>query len=126
MPATMTKPKPAAIRLRKLERIILYVKDFKRAVKFYTKTLGLTVRHCEDGWAALGDGETELNLHSGRTKKAREAEFHVGFRVDDFDATVAALKKRGVKVGPVGSPCEGLRYAAFADPDGNALSVEGK
>lgn len=124
MQATMAKSK--ALKLREVERIILYVKDFDRALKFYTKTLGLTLRHGEEGWAALGDGETELNLHAGRTKKAREGEFHVGFRVDDLDATVAALKKRGVKVGPVGSPCEGLRYAAFTDPDGNPLSVEGK
>jgi catechol 2,3-dioxygenase-like lactoylglutathione lyase family enzyme len=124
MPATMTKPK--ALRLRKPERIIIYVKDFARAVKFYTQTLGMPLRHSEEGWAALGDGDTELDLHGGRTKKAREGEFHVGFRVDDLDATVAALKARGVKVGKIGSPCEGLRYAGFTDPDGNQLSVEGK
>jgi hypothetical protein len=50
----------------------------------------------------------------------------VGFRVDDFDAAYRALQVREVPglTAPY-SPAPGLRCAAFADPDGNALGIEG-
>jgi glyoxylase I family protein len=49
----------------------------------------------------------------------------LGIRVDDVDATVDELKRRGVKI--VSEPHDvaamGLRLAFFADPWGNLLEV---
>lgn len=114
------------LNLTGVERVILYVTDWDRAVKFYTETLGIPLKYKEDGWAALATRGIELNLHSGRKSRAQKDEASIGFRVDDFDATYAALKQRGVKVGEIYSPCEELRCANFTDPDGNRLSIEGR
>jgi catechol 2,3-dioxygenase-like lactoylglutathione lyase family enzyme len=114
------------LKLGKVERVILYVADFDRAVKFYTETLGLSLLHKDEGWAALGTQGTEIDLHHGRRPKPQENDANIGFRVEDFDSAYAALKDRGVKVGKVFSPCGGLRCAGFTDPDGNKLGIEGK
>jgi catechol 2,3-dioxygenase-like lactoylglutathione lyase family enzyme len=133
---TATAKKPAAKRakgangtakpnLGKVERVILYVSDFERAVKFYTETLGLGLKHKSEGWAELATQGTEIDLHHGRDAKAKDST-SLGFSVENFDAAYAALKARGVKVGKIFSPCGGLRCACFQDPDGNNLGIEGK
>lgn len=125
------KPKTAAAAakpgLRAVQRVILYVSDFDRAVKFYTETLGVPLKGGHDGWAELGTEGIEIDLHSGRGKQAAgEDDPLIYFRVDDLDATYAALRSRGVKLGEIQSPCGGVRCACFRDPDGNALGIEGK
>ena len=47
------------------------------------------------------------------------------FSVDDLDATVAALQRRGVvfEAGPLEIPAWGVRAAQFRDPEGNLLEV---
>ena len=50
---------------------------------------------------------------------------HVCFRVDDVDATILALKARGVRVvsEPRDNPALQLRFAFFSDPWGNLFEV---
>ncbi len=130
MPTATARPKARkaapALALGKVERVILYVSDFERAVKFYTEKLGLALKVKHEGWAELATSGTEIDLHHGRKNKVQECEPCLGFRVDDFDRSYAALKARGVKVGKIFSPCGGLRCACFTDPDGNNLGIEGK
>jgi predicted enzyme related to lactoylglutathione lyase len=116
----------AELRLGRVERVILYVSDFERAVRFYTETLGLALNYKEEGWASFKTEGTEIDLHGGRKEKAEPHAPNIGFRVERLDAATAALKARGVKVGKIFSPCGGLRCANFADPDGNVLGIEGK
>lgn len=75
-------------------KIIIDVKvsNLKRAVDFYTKTLGLHCRRQEKDWAAIqiGDAEIHLYLYGGIT-------FGLEFYVDDLDKEVEKLKKNDVK-----------------------------
>jgi predicted enzyme related to lactoylglutathione lyase len=125
--ATSAKAAKAAkpFKLGAVERIILYVRDFNRAVKFYGETLAIGLKYQSPGWAALATSGIEINLHEGLKGKPADKLLNLSFRVDDFDAACAELKKRGVTVGAVFQPCEGLRCAPFSDPDGHRLHIEG-
>ncbi len=132
MPTATAKPKARksaaapALSLGKVERVILYVSNFDRAVKFYTEKLGFTLKSKSEGWAELATAGTEIDLHHGRETKPQEGEPSLGFAVADFDAAYTALKARGVKVGKIFSPCSELRCACFTDSEGNNLGIEGK
>lgn len=124
----MAKPNPAprssTPALSVVERVILFVRDTERSARWYADTLGLPVRHKEPGWVELETRGVALCLHSGPPAKAPTAQ--VGFRVDNFDASYKALQLREVPgLGEPYSPVQGLRCAQFADPDGNALGIEG-
>ena len=120
------KPVSSKVKLGKVARVILYVSDFDRAVKFYTETLGIKKVYAEQGWCSLATEGTEIDLHHGRKASAGECEVNIGFQVKDLDATYAALLDAGVKVSKIFSPCGGLRCVSFRDPDGNSLGIEGK
>lgn len=121
------KQQDTALKLDTIERIILYVRDTRRATKFYTKTLGLPVRVQEDGWVEFETKGTTLCLHSGRDRRPAEGETSLSFQVRDFDAAYRQLQLLEVDgLTDPRSPCEGTRYVSFKDPDGNALSIEGK
>lgn len=112
----------------KMARVILYVTDFERAVRFYTETLGLKLAYpAGGGWAELALGGTSLCLHHGREgAMPTKGVTSVGLWVDDFDAALARLKDKGVVLSEPFDPCGGLRVSTFSDPDGNELSLEGK
>jgi len=44
--------------------------------------------------------------------------------VDDIERARAELAGRGVEIGPVQDVGGGVRYAGFADPDGNTLTLQ--
>jgi predicted enzyme related to lactoylglutathione lyase len=44
--------------------------------------------------------------------------------VEDIDRARADLVARGVEVGPVQDVGGGVKYAGFADPDGNTLTLQ--
>lgn len=122
--ARKTTPK---IDLSRPQRVIFYVTDFDRAVKFYQETLGLKPAYpAEDGWASFQLKGIELSIHSGREKNTKGDHAYFGFQVSDVDAARLALKARGVKVGEIVSPCEGTRFFGFKDPDGNHMGCEGR
>ncbi len=128
--AKAAKAAPKRLALGKVQRVILYVNDFDRAVKFYTETLGIPLQYQDEGWAALATQGTEIDLHAGgcgdEATAAEPGSTHVAFAVADLDATYAALKARGVKLSEIFSPCGGTRCASFEDLDGNCLGIEGK
>ena len=117
----------AALKLGKVSRVMLFVRDFDASVKFYTEVLGIPLLYKQGNWAALATDGVEINLHGDRTAAAPEhGDPSIGFCVEDFDAAYAALQERGVKVGKIFSPAPGLRVANFEDLDGNELGIEGK
>lgn len=126
----MAKPSPrksVELKLDTVERVILYVRDTVRSARFYRETLGVPVRHEEKGWVEFDTKGTILCLHGGRKRRAGEGETSVSFQVKDFDAIYRALQLREVDgLTEPKSPCEGVRYASFRDPDGNTLSIEGR
>lgn len=105
------------------------VTDWDRAKKFYGETLGLPLLGAMDegGWAEYGVQEQAhfaISRADGTTV-SRGGGAVVIFSVDDANAAVAELRRRGVKCDdPV--PIPGMvTYANFYDPDGNRLQVAG-
>ncbi len=124
--AKKTNGRSAGLNLKRIERVILFVKDFDRSVEFYTKTLGLSLRSKQDGWAEFSTSGIILCLHKGRETLASSYEPQLSFRVDSFDETLDALRARGIVLAPVNSPCPGTRCTHFKDIEGNSIGLEGR
>ena len=107
------------------------VLDLDKSLAFYREALGLKeVRRIlgPDGQfilAYLGDGETShaLELTWLRDRKAPynlgDNEFHLAFRVDDYEAALAKHKKMGC----VCYENESMGIYFIADPDGYWLEI---
>ncbi len=122
------------MQLKTLDYVVLIVDDIDKAQHFYTKTLGLPLKHRRGDYAQIESSGTRLGLFSrtamasvvGRelepTKSA--ANFELGFKVDDCDAAFAELVAAGAP--PVTVPetrSWGQRTAYIADPDGNLIEL---
>jgi catechol 2,3-dioxygenase-like lactoylglutathione lyase family enzyme len=120
------------------------VPDFEEAVAWYTNTLDFRLlRSVSLGKLTFGFVSPatddyfsfEILAGPGAAERPPYADFHdsynlsgwhhLGIRVDDIDATVEELKRRGVDI--ISEPHDvaalGLRLAFFADPWGNLLEV---
>jgi catechol 2,3-dioxygenase-like lactoylglutathione lyase family enzyme len=112
---------------------VVPISDRQQAIDFYAGTLGL--RETEQvgfdvvfeagGGALLAAYVTDYAGKAGHTL--------AGFTVDDLDATMAELRRRGVTFEDYDLPhlktvdgvgeIEGERGAWFKDPDGNILAI---
>jgi catechol 2,3-dioxygenase-like lactoylglutathione lyase family enzyme len=81
----------------RLNHVMFAVADLDRSVGFY-RSLGLRQIVSVDGYARFvsPEGDTTLSLES-RDRDVHADGFSVHFDCDDVDATVAALKERGVE-----------------------------
>jgi catechol 2,3-dioxygenase-like lactoylglutathione lyase family enzyme len=118
-----------------LDNVGIAVQDIRRAMAFYTATLGLAGQASEsDGWVTLDN----ISLYLFQTP-APEAAVprrttdlyrdppgidHVAFEVDDIEQAERQLEAAGVVFpGPVvGEPGE-FRYRGFSDPDSTMLYI---
>ena len=74
------------------------VKNMKRAVKFYTENLGGKLNmKAEKEFASINIGKNQFWLIIPSIEEKRELAYS-SFLVDDIKATVADLKKNGVKL----------------------------
>ncbi len=106
--------------------------DLRRAERFYVQTLGLT-RVSGDPYALVLDG-LGAQIRVALVEDKASAEYTVlGWEVADIDASIDALRARGVHFltfpgmqqdarGAWTAP-DGTRVAWFKDPDGNTLSL---
>jgi len=106
---------------------ILYVTDWKQAIEFYTNTLEWTLLHDqENAWAEFETQGVRMALHGSKDPVAA-VDTHLSFFVQDVDASLAALKAKGVTITKQPETvCEGTRCASFADPFGNQFHLTGK
>ena len=104
--------------------VTVMVSDMDRAVRFYTEALGLTLKlRYGDGWAEVQGPGITLGLHPARPggpTGGQAGGLSIGLQVDDLDAAVATLEKRGVEFRGV-IEGQGVRLANFQDPDGTPL-----
>ncbi len=129
-----------------LNHASLRVPDFDDAVRWYEETLDFRLVHrwpYRDGitfgyLSPALDNRVRLELMGGpgATRKAPYKDLndslslygyhHVGFRVDDVDAAVLALKARDVQIlsEPMDYEACNRRFAVFCDPWGNVLEVD--
>lgn len=117
----------------KLELVPMPVADVDRAKAFYTEQLGFVadvdvtpvdgvrvVQVTAPGSAcSIGFG-TGLPAYDAPPGTIRSLHLVVA----DIDAARADLISRGVEVGAVDDVGGGVKYAAFADPDGNTLTLQ--
>lgn len=118
----------------KLELVILPVADVDRAKTFYRDRLGFVedvdvqpapgVRVVQltppGSGCSIGIG-TGLPVYDEMAKGSVKGLHLV---VADIDQARAELAGRGVDLGPVQDVGGGVRYAGFADPDGNTLTLQ--
>jgi catechol 2,3-dioxygenase-like lactoylglutathione lyase family enzyme len=105
----------------------IMVRDFDRAVRFYTETLGLELKfRAGNEWAEVIAGQAlTIGLHPwspGHGPEPGQASgISIGFGVDPIDKAVAALRSKGITFrGPI-QDNNNVKLAFFADPDGNPL-----
>ena len=115
----------------KLAFVRIFVRDWPRAVKFYSETLGIPLAFQSEpmGWAELDTGEAQLALE--RSTPGEEEELvgrflGVSLSVADVDACYEELRGRGVDflAPPERMPWGGV-LAHFRDPEGNVLTLLG-
>ena len=118
----------------KLELVPVPVSDVDRAKTFYTEQVGFVldvdvtpvpgmrvVQLTPPGSACsivIGTGMGPISEMPPGTIKG------LHLVVADIDASRAELVGRGVDVGEVSDVGGGVRYAFFADPDGNTLALQ--
>jgi catechol 2,3-dioxygenase-like lactoylglutathione lyase family enzyme len=106
------------------------VRDFERCAAWYTDVLGLSVLALEPGefcvLAAPGGGAV-LALatdHPDRIAERPGSGWTPTFSVDDFDATVAALRAAGAAFDAEEEGAdEGYRLVRVLDPEGNPVAI---
>ncbi len=118
----------------KLELVPVPVTDVDRAKAFYTDTVGFSVdvdvqpadgvrvvQLTPPGSACsivLSTGLLEISDMAPGTIKA------LHLVVADIEAARRELLDRGVEVAPVEDVGGGVKYARFADPDGNTMTLQ--
>lgn len=111
--------------IKEVAFVAIAVTDKERARKFYQETLELKpgMTAMEGAWTEYDLGAVTIGVGCHPAWQPSRDGTSVAFEVDDFDATVAKLKERGVAfdMGPMETPV--CWMAQFRDPDGNKLLV---
>ncbi|MGQ0797757.1 MAG: VOC family protein [Methanobacteriota archaeon] len=112
--------------IRRINPILLFVRDFDRSLKFYRDMLGLKVQSLEDvheEYASFRVGGIVFAIHGGHQRSGR-GPVALHFEVDDCRGTYRALRKKGVRfTRPPEKMPWGSVTARLRDPDGNELEV---
>ena len=119
------------MKMKRVDHLGIIVSDLDGAVRSFTEHLGLELDHVEQygdelDIAFLPCGETLVELIEPRTRAGSNADYlrehgpgiqHVAFEVDDLEAALAELAKRGVKpLGDAPLPGAGGTRIAFLEP----------
>jgi len=104
--------------------VTIDVRDMAKAVRFYTKTLGLKlVKNYKGYWADIKAPGIWIGLHLDHEKRLKgkkgSGNVSIGLDVLDMDKAVARLKKKSVRFKSY--EMEWGRFAEFQDPDGTDL-----
>jgi predicted enzyme related to lactoylglutathione lyase len=106
-----------------LETVFLWTRDFKAMRAFYHDVLGLPITYENPHFANLQGRGASIALHAEREGHTRGDNWHIEFLVDDLDAVVAELSRRGVTVAPIREESFG-RITTFRDSEGNEIGLE--
>ncbi|HCM82770.1 TPA: glyoxalase [Patescibacteria group bacterium] len=121
---------------KKIDNILLFVKDLKTSLVFYKDKLGLSVKTKEEGYIefelsgvilGLVEKEEAANMISkdvvmGSHGTARP--FSLAVTVEDVDKTYEVLVGHGIRfVKKPFTQSWGQRTAYFEDPDGNIWEI---
>jgi catechol 2,3-dioxygenase-like lactoylglutathione lyase family enzyme len=108
------------------------VSDLERSIKFYRDGLGLTPAFdfVNENGRRFGlylhaGGRNFIELFQGQLGERAEGQSfrHICLEVDDIEATVQALRERGVEVSEIKLGKDRSYQAWIADPDGNRMEL---
>jgi predicted enzyme related to lactoylglutathione lyase len=112
-----------------IQMVWIVVDDLKKAVKFYTETVGLTVSSIteEYGWAELSGGN---GCMLGLAQKSKEMDMQPGenavltFTVGDVAAETQRFRKKGANIeGEMMEVPNHVKLQSVRDPDGNLFQL---
>ncbi len=113
----------AEFKIKKLNTIVVPVKDLDRSRTFYKDVLHLPEDFVENGMAfysvGTGDGKVTVLLHLIDEPEPVEKGIVIEFEVDDVNKTVISIKEAGGQI--IQEPIDrewGVKEAVIADPDG--------
>jgi predicted enzyme related to lactoylglutathione lyase len=111
--------------IKEVAFVAIAVSDKERARKFYQETLELkpSMTAIEGAWVEYEIGPVTIGVGCHPEWKPSRDGTSVAFEVEEFDASVAKLKARGIEfdMRPMETPV--CWMAQFRDPDGNKLLV---
>ena len=103
------------------------VTDLERAREFYEGTLGLkrasSPNDAEKFWFEYEIGPHTLGIGKSPNWKPSSDGPTVALEVDDFDAAIAELKKKGARFHMEPMQAAVCRMAVIFDPDGNKITI---
>jgi len=99
----------------------IVVADMKRALAFYTATLGLRAGEGHDEFAFVHAPGVTIGLHHkpDYDKSLSRGNLSIGFDVEDMESAVQHLTSSGVTVTRFEN--QEASFALFSDPDGAPL-----
>jgi catechol 2,3-dioxygenase-like lactoylglutathione lyase family enzyme len=123
-----------AIRIDRIDHLVLTVADVERTLAFYSRVLGMEPVTFAGGRRALAFGRQKLNLHQAGREYEPKALKPVPGAIDlcfiastPLEEVIATLKREGVVVieGPVAKTgaLGPMMSVYFRDPDGNLVEV---
>jgi predicted enzyme related to lactoylglutathione lyase len=108
-----------------IQRVILNVGDFGRAVSFYRGAMGFPVAGETDHWVEFDTGGTRLAVHhrpgGGEHPRHAEQPITMVFGSDDLTAWCEAMRGRGLRFMTAPVMEEFGVYAEAVDPDGRIV-----
>src|SRR5450631_2181162 len=107
--------------IKEVAFIAIAVSDAEQARKFYQETLELkpTTTGMGGAWVEYDLGATTIGVGCHPNWKPSRDGTTVAFEVDDIDATIVTLIKRGVEFDMDKTETPVCWMAQFRDPDGN-------
>jgi lactoylglutathione lyase len=118
--------------MRRVDYVILYVRDLERSIGFYRDVVGLPFKFRDAGYAEFATEGTKFALFDramlagllGRPGGAGGPGGEVCFVVEDVDGEAARLRAAGAEIlsGPV-DRAWGHRTLHLADPDGFVVEL---
>lgn len=111
--------------IKEVAFIAIAVSDAERARKFYQETLELkpSISAMDGAWVEYDLGATTIGVGCHPSWNPSRDGTTVAFEVDDIDATIVTLMKRGVEFDMDKTETPVCWMAQFRDPDGNKLVV---
>ncbi len=121
-----------SIQLQKPDYVIVYVSNMQRSTAFYRDVLGLPLKFTSPGWTEFNTGTTAVALHTSgestaplQSQRPPAGQAHLGFVVDDLQATYEALKALDVPFSlPPQKQASGVILAVLHDPDGLGITLQ--
>jgi catechol 2,3-dioxygenase-like lactoylglutathione lyase family enzyme len=109
----------------KLSEVAIFTDAVERTVAFYQRLFGSAPAHQEDGFALFEMDGFHLVVHRtyAADKDAPPGESHVGFSVEDLDASIDSLQSAGYEVEFPPRDYPWGRSAYLRDPSGNLVQL---